>query len=331
MIDRRVIRAVMAVFAACALLTVVPGSAAASGTACTWEQSTLPLPPGQTSGHVSGAANSGWFVGGGPAGAIRWHNGVAENLGRAFGNSTEMRDINSSGTAVGLTHDGGGTFGKAVVYRDGGFTALPVPPGRRTTRALDINDAGDIVGTAQGIGDTFDLTIWPANAPGTVLTINPDPSAYGYVSSVDIDEQGRILIDASLSESDFFVREPDGTMTKLPLGSQYVTAFRNGRIAGEIYENEEFSTLEWDVTGQPVRRLDRAATSPAVDSGTLTTGVYRTADKGYALGVWDNGVLTQTLATSPTHGVVRSPVITGDGVIATAIGSAPTAFRRSCG
>lgn len=313
------------------LLTVVPGTATASGTSeCMWEQSTLPLPAGQTRGYVSGAANSGWFVGNGSSNAIRWHNGVAEDLGRAFGYQTEMRDINSSGTAVGLTHDGD-TFGKAVVYRDGRFTALPVPPGRRTTRALDINDAGDIVGTAQGIGDTFDLTIWPANAPGTVLTINPDPSAYGYVSSVDIDEQGRILIDANLSESDFFVREPDGTMTKLPLGSQYVTAFRNGRIAGEVYENEGFSTLEWDVTGQLVRRLDRPATSPAVDSGTLTTGIYRTADKGYALGVWDDGVLTQTLATSPDHGGIGEPVITGDGVIATEIGSTVTTFRRSCG
>jgi hypothetical protein len=309
------------------MLTVTSGTAAARDAGeCTWTQATLPLPAGQTWGYVSAAANGGWFAGSGPSSAIRWHNGVAEDLGRAFGQQTDLNDINSAGTAVGVTY--ANSFeDDAVVYRNGRFTALPIPPGRRTARALAVNDAGDIVGTALGIGDNFDLAIWPAAAPGTVLTINPDPTVYGYVSPVEIDEQGRILIRAESSQTDYFVRYPDGTMTKLALGTDYVDAFRNGRIAGDKYENDQFVTAEWDLTGTIVRLLDVRATEPVVDSGTRTAGTYRTADRGYALGVWESGVLTHTLVTGPDFG---RPVITDDGVIATTIGSTVATFRHSC-
>ncbi len=318
-----------------AVLALVPMVTVTSGTAvarnaddCTWTQATLPLPAGQTHGYVAAAANGGWSAGSGSSGAIRWHNGVAENLGRANGQQTDLTDINSAGTAVGMTY-ANSREDDAVVYRNGQFTTLPIPPGHRTARALAINDAGDIVGTALGIGDTFVLTIWPAAAPDTVLTVNPDPAVYGSVSPVEIDEQGRILIRASAGETDFFVRYPDGTMTKLALGTEYVNAFRNGRIAGEKYENEQFATLEWDLTGTIVRRLDAWATEPTIDSGTRTAGTYRTADDDYALGVWESGVLKHTLVTSPDGGFGR-PMITDDGVIATNIGSKPTTFHHRC-
>ncbi|WP_326837584.1 hypothetical protein VSH64_22295 [Amycolatopsis rhabdoformis] len=309
------------------MLTVTSTAHAAEG--CTWTQATLPLPDGQTTGYVSAAASGGWVSGSGSFSAIRWHNGVAEDLGNAFGRQTELTDINSTGTAVGMTYENSFEH-DAVVYRDGHFTALPLPPGRRSARALAVNDAGDIVGTALGIGDTFDLTIWPASAPGTVQVINPDPTVYGYVSPVEIDEQGRILISASTSRTDFFVRDPDGTMTKLTLGTPYVDGFRNGRIAGETYENGHYGTAEWDLTGKLVRRLDTWASQPAVDSGTRTAGIYRTADRGYALGVWESGALTATLATSPDNGAIGSPELTDDGIIATSIDTTPTTFRHTC-
>jgi hypothetical protein len=312
------------------MVTVTSGTAAASGAeGCTWTQAALPLPAGQSRGSVSAAANGGWFAGSGSSSAIRWHNGVAEDLGRAFGEQTELNGINSAGTAVGVTY--ANSFeDDAVVYRDGRFTALPIPPEHRTARALAVNDAGDVVGTALGIGDFFDLTIWPAAAPGTVLMINPDPTVYGYVSPVEIDEQGRILLRAEGSQTDYFVRYPDGTMTKPALGTDYVGAFRNGRIAGEKYEDDHFVTAEWDLTGTLVRRLDRWATEPVVDSGTRTAGTYRTADRGYALGVWESGVLTDTLVTSPDFGGFGRPVLTDDGVIAATTGDTVATFRHSC-
>ncbi|MER6666661.1 hypothetical protein ABT256_19115 [Amycolatopsis japonica] len=318
-----------------ATVALAPIFTVASGTAgahepgdCTWAQTTLPLPAGHSQAYVSAAASSGWFAGSSSfGGAIRWHDGVAEDLGRAFGQQTELTDINSTGTAVGMTY-ANSREDDAVVYRNGQFTALPIPPGRRTARALAVNDAGDVVGTALGLGDTFDLTIWPAASPGTVLTINPDPTVYGYVSPVEIDEQGRILIRASSSETDFFVRYPDGTMTKLALGADYVTSFRNGRIAGEKYDNDHLVTAEWDLTGTIVRRLGVWATETVVDSGTRMAGIHRTADNGYALGVWESGVLTHNLVTSPVGGFGR-PLITDDGVIAT-VGPALATFHHSC-
>jgi hypothetical protein len=314
-------------------LMSTPGIAEARDTAaCTWTQATLPLPAGLARGYVTAAANNGWVAGSGSTGgAIRWHNGVAEDLGRAFGLQVDLHDINSAGTAVGATYAGTDSFEHdAVVHRDGRFTALPVPPGRRTARALAINDAGDIVGTALGLGDTFALTIWPATAPGTVLTINPDPAAYGYVSPVEIDEQGRILIRAEGPQTDYFVRYPDGTMTKLALGTDYVSAFRNGRIAGEKYEDDHFKTVEWDLSGTVVRTLDAWAIEPVVDSGTRTAGTYLTADGGDALGVWESGTLTDTLAVSQSSGGLGGPAITDDGIVAAMIGTTPTTFRYSC-
>ncbi|MFD8497848.1 hypothetical protein [Amycolatopsis sp. NPDC059657] len=329
---KRTLKAFLA--AAVALLpmaTITPGTAAARGVGeCSWTQATLPLPAGTSWADVSAAANGGWVAGSGSHGnAIRWHNGVAEDLGRAFGQQTEVNDINASGTAVGMTY--ADSFeDDAVVYRDGRFTALPIPPGHRTARALAVNDTGDIVGTARGDGSSFDMTIWPAAAPGTVLTINPDPTLYGDVSAVEIDEQGRILLRASTLRTDYFVRYPDGTMTKLALGTSYVNGFRNGRIVGDWYENDDFVTAEWDLTGTVVRRLDTWTNEPAIDSGTRTTGIYRTADDDYALGVWESGVRTHTLLTSPDSNDVRRPVLTDDGVIATTIGSTGATFRHSC-
>ncbi|SEF24486.1 hypothetical protein SAMN05421837_102733 [Amycolatopsis pretoriensis] len=329
---RRMKRAALAATAALVLtLLITPGVAEArDAAACTWTQATLPPPAGLAWGYVTAAANGGWVAGGGSTGGgIRWHNGVAEDLGRVSGLQVDLHDINSAGTAVGATL--ADSFERdAVIYRDGRFTALPVPPGRRSARALAINDAGDVVGTALGLGDNFTLTLWPATAPGTVLTINPDPAVYGYVSPVGIDEQGRILIRAEGPQTDFFVRYPDGTMTKLALGTEYVSGFRNGRIAGEKYENDQFTTVEWDLSGAVVRTLDTWAIEPVVDSGTRTAGTYLTADGGEALGVWESGTRTDTLATSPSSGRLSGPVITDDGIIATTIGATPTTFRYSC-
>ncbi len=296
------------------LSTGITGTAAAAD-GCTWVRGSLPLPAGSTTGSVSGAANGGWFVGGGSTtDGIRWHNGVAENLGTAGGKQTDLNDVNSSGVAVGTTYansyeDGG------IVYRDGRYEKLPLPRGFRYGRAKAINDAGDIVGTASSFADNFDLMLWPASAPGTVQRINPDPAVYSSVSPVDIDEQGRILLRAEGHERAYFVREADGSLTKLALKTDDVTGFRGGRVSGEVYENGKAVTVEWDLTGRIVRRLDVSARQTSVDSGTLTTGTYRTTDRQYAVGVWDGSTLTQTLLTDP-DGEFASPVITDDGVIA---------------
>ncbi|MGW4488719.1 hypothetical protein ACWEOE_33380 [Amycolatopsis sp. NPDC004368] len=90
------------------MLTVTAGTAAARE--CTWTPATLPLPAGQDWGHVSAAADGGWFAGSGSSDAIRWHDGVAEDLGNTFGRQTEPTDINSAGTAVGLTYEN--SFGR---------------------------------------------------------------------------------------------------------------------------------------------------------------------------------------------------------------------------
>ncbi|UMP01465.1 hypothetical protein [Amycolatopsis sp. EV170708-02-1] len=304
---------------------------ASADAGCTWTPGTLPLPAGSTTGQVSGAANGGWFVGSGSTtDGVRWHHGTAEILGQAFGRQTILRDINDSGVSVGTTIVDSFENG-AVVHRNGRYEQLPVPQGYRAGRAKAINDAGDIVGMASRFADTFDLMLWPASTPGVVRVINPDPAVYSYVSPVDIDEQGRILIRAEGQRLAYFVREAGGSLTELSLKTDRVDAFRGGRISGEIYENGKFVTVEWDTAGRIVRRLDVRARESVVDSGTLTSGTYRTADKRYAVGVWENGALTHTLLTD-TDGAFGRPVLTDDGVVTVSYyytGVIAT-FTRSC-
>ncbi|MFD5245915.1 hypothetical protein ACFWIW_15280 [Amycolatopsis sp. NPDC058340] len=313
------------------VFTGLSAGTASADTGCTWTPGTLPLPAGSTTGHVSGAANGGWFVGSGSTtDGVRWHDGTAEILGQAFGHQTMLRDINDSGESVGTTIVDSFENG-AVVHRNGRYEQLPLPQGYRAGRAKAINDAGDIVGMASRFADTFDLMLWPASAPGSVQVINPDPAVYSYVSPVDIDEQGRILIRAEGQRLAYFVRETGGSLTELSLKTDRVDAFRGGRISGAIYENGKFVTVEWDTAGQIVRRLDVRAQESVVDSGTLTSGTYRTADKQYAVGVWENGALTHTLLTDP-DGAFGRPVLTDDGVVAVSYDytGVIATFTRSC-
>jgi hypothetical protein len=161
--------------------SVVPAMpAAASPPECAWSMTSLPVPTGSTTARssVSSAASGGWVVGSGDTGnGLRWHNGQVEDLGRAFGEQTELRDINASGVAVGQTF-GDAYINNTVVYRGGGYERLPVPAGMRGVKAKAINDAGDIVGTANDEFTNVNVAFWPAASPGTVVVINPDPAQY---------------------------------------------------------------------------------------------------------------------------------------------------------
>jgi hypothetical protein len=152
---------------------------------------------------------------------------------------------------------------------------------------------------------------------------------------VDIDEQGRILLSAGgTGKEDFFVRYPDGTTTKLPLESvQYVDAFRNGRVLGQHVVNGKLMTAEWNLSGQLIHEYPFYIREAAIDSGTRTVGTHLTADRTYVLGLWENGELVHTFATSPDS-AFGWPSITDDGVVATSMTvtgrSVATAWRGTC-
>jgi hypothetical protein len=330
-----VIRALTLTAGLVATLTLTPS--AATATDCTWDQVGLAVTGRTTDSSIHAAANGGWFAGDTDAtGATRWHGHSPTYLGWAFGRQTMLSDVNSSGVTVGTTIVNSFEDG-AVVYRGSRFESLPTLQGMRMPRAFAINDAGDIVGTANRLADMFNATLWPAASPGAVVEINPDPAVYSYVSPVDIDEQGRILLKADgVNGMDFFLRYPDGTMTKLSLPAvQYVDAFRNGRILGQHAKDGKLTTAEWDLSGQLVREYPFFIREAAIDSGSRVVGTHLTADRTYVLGLWENGELVHTFATS-ANGDLGWPSITDDGVVATSLTnpatgrSVATAWRATC-
>lgn len=85
---------------------------------------------------------------------------LAIDLGRApgYGYSTVAQAVNNSGVVVGSVQ--GSAVSAFVWTRDGGFSILPPPPGGGNVNvAMDINDAGVIVGWG-GAGDAVNDQAW---------------------------------------------------------------------------------------------------------------------------------------------------------------------------
>jgi hypothetical protein len=320
-------------------VTAAPAAATAAG--CTWTATTLPLLSGYTESHVTGAADGGWAVGsmsGGGHGdtSVRWHDGQVEDLGRALGKQTELRDVNTSGVAVGQTY-ANGDIADAVAYRGGHWENLPKPPNANRVRAKLVTDSGDIVGMTSTGFDDLQMLIWPAASPGTVQLVNPDPSRYYDVVPVDVDDQGRILIEATGGEgTDLILRHPDGTFTAVPGTIFWPTAYRNGRIVASGFDGTDVYAGEWDLEGHLVHRLVEQTDDVLVDSGGTIAGRYRTADGGSHFGVWEDGVLTHSLPGTPT-GVAGNPAALTDGGVLVATVDLPgtttesaVTYRRSC-
>jgi len=166
--------------------------------------------------------------------AFRWVNGTMTGIGTLGGSVSRALAINNKGHIVGhsqLTGDprdpNGAPFVHAFLKKSGVMTDLGTLGGRNST-ALDINDAGQVVGwseTAAGIRHPFlwqngvmqDLLAGSADS-GTAHAINP----FGVV----VGERNRRAF-----------RYSGGIMRNLPLGStprSVATGIRNGRIVGSL-------------------------------------------------------------------------------------------------
>lgn len=332
-------RLLLALGLVAAAVTTTPAAATAAG--CTWTAATLPLLSGYPGSSVSAAADGGWAVGtmtdsAGQSTLVRWHNGQIEKLGDAFGKQTELRDVNSSGVAVGQTY-ANGDIADAVAYRGGRWENLPKPAGATRVRAKIVTGSGDIIGMTSTGFDDLKLLIWPAASPGTVQLVNPDPSRYYDVVPVDADDQGRILIEATSGDgTDLILRHPDGTFTTVPGTVFWPTAYRNGHIVASGFDGTDVYAGVWDLEGHLVHRLAEQTDDLLTDSAGTLAGRYRTADGGRAFGVWEDGVLTHTLPGTPTGFAGNPAALTDGGVLAATVDLPGTTtesavtYQRSC-
>ncbi|HEV7732406.1 MAG TPA: hypothetical protein VGR62_09615 [Candidatus Binatia bacterium] len=96
-------------------------------------------------GQIVGSATA---VAGGRSYAVMWENGVIRDLGTLNGTSAAALDVNNHGDVVGYTHDGAVLFsGGRVIDLE---TMITPVPGLFFTRAVAINDRGDIAVWSNG-------------------------------------------------------------------------------------------------------------------------------------------------------------------------------------
>ncbi|WP_433367779.1 hypothetical protein ACQPZX_40280 [Actinoplanes sp. CA-142083] len=215
--------------------------AATAPTSCTIEK--LPVPDGVKMALVSGADPTGAYQVGrsypkGGYQAVIWHNGQATKVDLPGDLEESLRDVNSSGTAVGWSYQGktdADTGPVPYAYVNGKVVKLP---GVSRGEATAINEAGAITGQAADRA-----VVWPA-ATGAPIFL-PVPKGTKESTAGDIDEDGTVVGNLDLKVP--FVWFADGTSRALTLptveGKKAVSArvfsIRNGWAIGVADQTDD--------------------------------------------------------------------------------------------
>lgn len=282
-----------AALTAAVLAVAAPASASVT---CSWTP--LDAPDGLQSPDVVAGSGNGLYAGTAYPDwtgdhAVVWEDDVPRSLGRAFGRSPDVFDVNDAGTVVAR---GGG---QPARHTGGAWERLPSPAGT-TGAATGINDAGDVFGAI----DYGKLIFWPADEPGTYeMVTSPFP---GYNFSIDLDEDGTLLARGVVAGggTQAGIRTPDGVWTLLdrpaPDDEVFPAAISGDRIVG----TSNAGAIEWNRAGDVVRVVPGASAVDVNPAGQVL--LHR--DGGPE--VWRDGV--QEVELPPVDGVRMTGVSLDD-------------------
>ncbi|MFB9904621.1 hypothetical protein [Allokutzneria oryzae] len=302
---RSVRLALPAVVAVVAAVVVGPGTAVAA--ACTWKSAALPLPDGITQGRATASDNEGGYAGvamGMPERVVLWKPGKIVDYGRVpfAPYLVTVADVNRSGTIVG--------HAMRDVYSAGAFRsvgtrieALPVPAAAHASRAVAVNDRGDIVGQyVPKLGELSRAVMWPADRPGQMVELTGLPASESLVVS-GIDEDGTVLVEATGNGVSTSYRWRDGVAMKLvppvPAQSVFANGISAGRVVGTLVpqgQPNELRAVQWDASGN-ASLLPEGRAANSVNRDGLVVGDGQSFQIG-AL-VWRGGKVEAKLPSSP--------------------------------
>jgi uncharacterized membrane protein len=255
-------------------------------TSCTLEQ--LPTPDGEPMALISGGDPTGrYHVGrsypkGGGYQAVIWHDGAPKKVMLPGDLEESLRDVNSSGTAVGWSFAGGEVpVPVPYAYHDGKVSKLQ---GAKRGSALAINEAGAIAGDDDG-GHPL---VWPSVSAAPIRL--PLPAGASAGTAVDIDEDGTTV--GNIGDNRAYVWFADGTHRALPVPDldgkpgavTRVFAIRNGWATGLVAHEEAAEGLaagagstvpiRWNVrTGEVIRFEALKGTADAVNAQGWQVGI----------------------------------------------------------
>ncbi|GLY44108.1 hypothetical protein Amsp01_101310 [Amycolatopsis sp. NBRC 101858] len=312
-----------AVLAGAALAAAPATAVAAEG--CQWSSSALPVPGGYWLEDVGGGDGAGTVAGtlrpgspDQPRVGVLWRADELHVAGAAFGQDTELDDVNAAGVAVG-SYSAPHVFGvpdlhHAVRYAGGTFERLPDPPGYTNTVALAVNARGDILGAVGESASTgvYASVVWPADAPGTVDVL-PVPSP-GWQVQAGIADDGTVAAAAfdwsAGGDLAGYVLPERGAAVRMaspvPTGDVVPTAITTQRIAGYAGESGAFL---WHLDGSVDRALPGLQNVAAMNSAGAIAGY---ANGGATLFLPADGSPAQTVAPSGEDTRVREVTESGD-------------------
>ncbi|NRN69090.1 hypothetical protein GC106_63460 [Kibdelosporangium sp. 4NS15] len=301
---------------------VLPATAEAQ-TACTWQRTELPLPPGHSMPEVRGIGGD-YAVGqiNSPApGIVRWHNGAATLIGLP---TTEPDffgapiDVGADGTVLAaltpLTAPGAGR--PYVTKPDGTHKFLADPAAGWAGTAVAINGRGDVVGYASG-PEGVRIALWTGPDYGP-------PRLFGNTVPAGIDDSGVIVTRYGAR----YVTPGFAWPLAKPAGATgvYVQSYDNGLAVGWTTFNGGDHLLLWNPDGSLRYSLPDGLGYSANAQGT----VLGTVSGSFDAHLWRAGLRVPLPDPSPLY---YSTFVTGrDTLVGTYIeNSTLRAAEWSCG
>jgi hypothetical protein len=265
------LRVLVGALVLCSAGVMAPATASADPVACrSWETVELPVPPAVKFGRVSAAAGS-FAVGNGSFWSMSgstilvWKDGQEfDQLSSFRGGPVWARDVNSAGVVL-VTSPAPAA---SRWQQETGYQPLQGLSGEYQVKAVDLNERGDVLGTAAG-----KPVLWPAGS----VTPHPVPGIDESWTPRALADDGSVL--ASSESGTYWV----GASGKIPLGATaQVRAVEGSHAVGTLDAGtEDAKAVRWNTSGEITATYPYFASPVGVNSRG-----HMLSDDSWDLHVW---------------------------------------------